>query len=71
MDDELKRSRLDFVKLAQWEEVVAYVRAGYSFGERADAAGAFDAWLAPVRKSGLRQAIEFPVRRISKTWSIV
>ena len=71
MDDQLKRSRLDFIKLAQWDEVVSFVRSGYAFAQRTDAAGGFGRWLAPTRKSGLRQVIEFPARRISTAWSIV
>ena len=71
MDDQLKRSRLDFIKLAQWDEVVGFVRSGYSYAERTDAVGGFSPYLDAVRKPALQQVLEYPGRRISKLTSIV
>jgi hypothetical protein len=36
-DDQLKWSRLDFIKLADVEQVEAFVQTGYAYAERVDA----------------------------------
>lgn len=45
-DDQLKWSRLDFVKLADMEQVQAFVKTGYAYAERTDAGSEWAAQLA-------------------------
>lgn len=61
-DDQLGRNRLDFIKLANLEQVQAFVQSGYAFAERTDAAGdGFEGKLGITRKGRVRKALEVPV----------
>ena len=64
-DKLLSWSRLDFLKLADYDEVLRLVRAGVAYAQRRDAAGGFDSTLGELRKGALRRAVELPVRVVS------
>jgi hypothetical protein len=49
MDDQLQFNRMDFIKLAAFEEVLALEAAGYAYAQRTDAAGGFRCKLDAVR----------------------
>lgn len=70
-DDQLQFSRLDFVKLAQFDEVAELERCGYAYAERMDLQGAFDSYLGTVRKGVVRRVIEYPVRQLSRALASV
>lgn len=65
-DTELKYSRLDFVKLADFDYVAELERCGYAYAERLDAAGGLEYWLGPFRKGLVRRAVEYPVRQVRR-----
>jgi len=69
-DDQLKFSRLDFIKLSSYEEVKGLMRSGYAFAARADAAGGLESTLGSVRKPALLRAVEYPVRQLSKAFAV-
>lgn len=49
-DEELKYTRLDFLKLRRYEDVHALIDAGYAFAARRDAAGALDRHFGDLRR---------------------
>ena len=71
MDDQLQFSRLDFLKLTDYEEVKKLVRAGYEWAQRIDAAGGFDEKLGGIRKSLARRALELPAREFHRAFYAV
>lgn len=46
-DDQLSWSRLDFIRLADLEQVQAFVQSGYDYAQRTDAAGGAARGVAP------------------------
>ena len=48
-DDQLKWGRLDFIKLADLEQVQAFVQTGYAYAERTDAGSE---WLGAAGRGG-------------------
>ena len=67
-DDQLQFSRLDFLKLTDYEEVKNLVRFGYAWAQRTDEAGGFEEKLGMLRKSLARKALELPGRQFQKTF---
>jgi len=68
MDDQLQFSRLDFIKLASFEDVKALMRSGYAYAQRTDANGGFYK-LDSTRKWVGRRIAEFPSYAIGKMFS--
>ncbi|EFN59130.1 hypothetical protein CHLNCDRAFT_137944 [Chlorella variabilis] len=61
-DDQLQWSRLDFIKLADLQQVQAFVGTGYAYAARVDAAGdCFERPLGSTRKGTVRKVLEVPV----------
>ena len=50
-DELLKYTRLDFLKLRSYEEVLALVEAGYAFGARRDEAGMLESHFGSLRRA--------------------
>lgn len=65
-DDQLQYSRLDFIKLAQFDEVEKLMKAGYDWAARTDAEGAFDGQLGGVKKWALRRWAEYPLIQLTR-----
>jgi hypothetical protein len=70
MDDQLQFSRLDFIKLSNYEGIRGLMSAGYAYAQRTDAAGGFEPTLGPQRKWLITRVVEFPVRQLSRALSL-
>ncbi|KAK9806776.1 hypothetical protein WJX72_002404 [[Myrmecia] bisecta] len=49
-DEELQFSRLDFLKLREYEEVLGLIDTGYAYAQRVDDAGGFEPYFSSVRR---------------------
>lgn len=67
-DDQLKWGRLDFIKLADLEQVQAFVQAGTDYAERTDAGSdCFERVLGETRKGTVRRVLEVPLWAARRT----